>query len=154
LAAGASTRTPRPELRERVLASVSALGHQRGTELQPRQNEVEQSGSGLPRGPRLQPRRDSFAWSDARAWLPAAALLVIAAGLGAYSLSLRSRLDSLESRLNDASRAAADARAALASARVEAAGVQRTMAVLAAPDMARIDLAGQAVAPAARARAF
>jgi anti-sigma-K factor RskA len=33
-------------------------------------------------------------------------------------------------------------------------GVQRTMAVLAAPDMARFDLTGQQVAPAARARAF
>ncbi len=60
------------------------------------------------------------------AWLAAAAALAIAAGLAVYALQLQRRMG-------------AD---------------QLTAAVLAAPDLVRIDLAGQSVAPAASARAF
>jgi len=59
-------------------------------------------------------------------WLPIAALLVLAVGAGAYALRLQARLDKATT----------------------------AMAVLAAPDLARIDLAGQPVAPAASARAL
>jgi hypothetical protein len=59
-------------------------------------------------------------------WLAAAAAIALAAALGAYALQLR-----------------------------RDAGADRiTAAVLAAPDLVRIDLAGQAAAPSASARAF
>ena len=92
-------RTPRPELRERVLRSVPHLIHDK---------------------PSRVPGRIVLRW------LPVAAALALALGLGVYALVLQSRL--------------ADAQSALA--------------VLVAPDVARIDLAGQPVAPLARARAL
>ena len=130
LAAGAPQRTPPAALRERVL-SVANVG----------------------RVPLDRPT-SRFSWTDPRAWFPAAALLAVAVGLGAYAWTLQARIGSLEARLDVALREAQVSRTALASAQTAAMGVQRTMAVLAAPDMARIDLAGQGLAPAARARAF
>jgi anti-sigma-K factor RskA len=99
LARSVPQRTPRPELRERVLRSVPNLIHDKPSKV---------------------PGRTVLKW------LPVAAALVLALGLGVYALVLQSRL--------------ADAQSALA--------------VLVAPDVARIDLAGQPVAPLARARAL
>jgi anti-sigma-K factor RskA len=92
-------RTPRPELRQRVLQSLPNVVHDK---------------------PSPVPGRTVLRW------LPVAAALALALGLGVYALVLQSRL--------------ADAQSALA--------------VLVAPDVARIDLAGQPVAPLARARAL
>jgi anti-sigma-K factor RskA len=92
-------RTPRPELRERVLRSIPNLIHDKPSRVRGR---------------------------TVLRWLPVAAALALALGLGVYALILQSRL--------------ADAQSALA--------------VLVAPDVARIDLAGQSVAPLARARAL
>ena len=92
-------RTPRPELREKVLRSIPNLVHDK---------------------PSRMPGRTVLKW------LPVAAALALALGLGVYALVLQSRL--------------VDAQSALA--------------VLVAPDVARIDLAGQPVAPLARARAL
>ena len=66
-------------------------------------------------------------------WLPLAAAIVIAVGAGVYAVSLQRQMGDLQARFEQA---------------------QATTAVLAAPDLARIDLQGQAVAPDARARAL
>jgi anti-sigma-K factor RskA len=71
-------------------------------------------------------------------WLAAA--LTLAVALGAYALHLRGRIATFETDLRDAQRAAA--------------GAQSAVAVLTAPDVTRVDLAGQPAAPTAAARAF
>ncbi len=87
-------------------------------------------------------------------WLAAAASLVLAFGLTIYTGQLRSRISVLEDDLRDA-RARADAtERQMADAQRTAAGAQTAVSVLTAPDVARIDLAGQTVAPKASARAF
>ncbi len=87
-------------------------------------------------------------------WLPIAASLVLAAGLGAYALQLRARVSTLESELRDATLRASATEGQLAEARRAAFQAQSSVAVLGAPDLARIDLAGQPAAPRAAARAF
>ena len=99
LARSVPQRTPRPELRERVLRSFPNVLHDKPSVVSPR---------------------------SVLRWLPVAAALALALGLGVYALLLQGRL--------------ADAQSALA--------------VLVAPDVARIDLAGQPAAPLARARAL
>jgi anti-sigma-K factor RskA len=87
-------------------------------------------------------------------WLSAAALLVVAVGLGAYTGALRQRIVGLELQLHDAV-----ARLDRSEREVEAAtralnSAQVRMAVLTAPDLARVDLSGQPPAPRAAGRAF
>jgi anti-sigma-K factor RskA len=71
--------------------------------------------------------------SAALVWLPLAAAIVIAIGAGVYALRLQRQMGELQARFDQA---------------------QATTAVLAAPDLARIDLQGQPAAPDARARAL
>jgi anti-sigma-K factor RskA len=66
-------------------------------------------------------------------WLPLAAAIVIAVGAGVYAMRLHRQIGELQAQFDQA---------------------QATTAVLAAPDLARIDLQGQQVAPGARARAL
>ena len=66
-------------------------------------------------------------------WLPLAAAIVIAIGAAVYVARLQRQMGELQARFDQA---------------------QATTAVLAAPDLARIDLQGQPVAPDARARAL
>ena len=66
-------------------------------------------------------------------WLPVAAAIVIAIGAGIYVARLQRQISDLQTRFDQA---------------------QAMTAVLAAPDLARIDLQGQATAPDARARAL
>jgi hypothetical protein len=89
-------------------------------------------------------------------WLLAtAASLVLAAGLGLYTSQLRARIGNLENDLRDARARASAAEQRAADAQQTASGARIAVAVLTAPDVARIDLAGQApVAPGASARAF
>lgn len=89
-------------------------------------------------------------------WLLAtAASVVLATGLGIYTSQLRGRIGTLEGELRDARSRAAAAEQRAIDAQQAAAGTRMTVAVLTAPDVARIDLAGQApVAPRASARAF
>ncbi len=87
-------------------------------------------------------------------WLAAAASLVLAFGLTIYTGQLRSRISVLEDELRDA-RARADAtERQLADAQRTAAGALTSVSVLTSPDVARVDLAGQTIAPKASARAF
>ena len=99
LALGVPQRTPRRELRDRILGSLPNPVHDKPA-----------------------PRKGALVLR----WLPAAAALALAFGFGIYALVLQSRLTEAQSAL----------------------------AVLVAPDVARIDLAGQPVAPLARARAL
>jgi anti-sigma-K factor RskA len=83
-----------------------------------------------------------------------AASLVLAVALGGYAAQLRGRITALEARLRDTVLRADTNERLVADARRSALESQRTVLVLAAPDLARIDLAGQAAAPQASARAF
>jgi anti-sigma-K factor RskA len=87
-------------------------------------------------------------------WLAAVAAAVLAIALGAYAAQLRGRVSLLETRLREATLRAETSGRQMAEARRTAFEAQSSVAVLAAPDLARIDLAGQPVAPSAAARAF
>lgn len=87
-------------------------------------------------------------------WLAAAASVVLAVGLAAYASQLRGRVSTLEAALSEASQRATVSERLVADARRDAGEARTTLAVLVAPDLARIDLQGQAVAPRASARAF
>jgi anti-sigma-K factor RskA len=122
---------PPPVLRRRVLAAVGV--------------DAAYGAAAAPGA------RRSFATA---AWLSAAALLVMALGLGAYSVSLRSRVSGLEVRLREAMTRLDRTEQQLASATRDADRAQVRLAVLTAPDMKQVDLAGQPSAPRAAGRAF
>ena len=93
-------------------------------------------GAGLQTRPL--PRPHLYVLHDRKAppplvWLPLAAAIVIAVGAGIYALRLQRQVGDLQARFDQA---------------------QATTAVLGAPDLARIDLQGETVAPSARARAL
>jgi hypothetical protein len=81
-------------------------------------------------------------------------MLLLTLGIGAYAVRLQTRVEDLEARLDAALVQAATADQLVADSRRVAAELQSAMGVLAAPDLARIDLAGQPAAPGARARAL
>jgi len=83
-----------------------------------------------------------------------AASLTLAIGLGAYAADLHHQIGELEVRLRETMLRANASELAIADARRTAAEAESQIAVLAAPDLARVDLAGQPVAPRAAARAF
>jgi anti-sigma-K factor RskA len=132
LAHAVPRRTPPPALRERVLSSIGAGAQGRAIGVHPAR----------------------LSWTDARVWLPIAAAFVIAAGSALYALQLRVRVVELETRLDVTTRQIAAAQLRVADAQRVALEAQSAMAVLAAPDLARIELKGQAAAPQATARAL
>jgi len=87
-------------------------------------------------------------------WLALAASLVAAVALGGYALQLRGRVTSLEGQLRETGLRAEATEHQVDDLRRAALDARTTMAVLAAPDVARIDLAGQPAASSASARAF
>lgn len=88
------------------------------------------------------------------AWLQIAAMLVIGAGVFFYAQRMQTRVSNLEAQLQQAQTLVAAAERQTLEARNVAFRAQSAMGVFAAPDVARIDLAGQPVAQAARARAL
>ena len=128
LARSIPQRTPRPEVRARVLAGISL-----------------DEPAAVP---------EALRRSTVPNWLPLAASILLAAVLGAYAVALHGRISDLEVRVNDAERRASAAEGETLQARRAADTAQSAMAVLAAPDLVRIDLAGQPVAPQATARAL
>ena len=139
LARAVPERSPSPALRDRVLTSITG------------------SPAAAPSRPAVEMRpgpRAKAVWTDVRVWLPLAAMLVLAIGAGVYAAQLQVRVADLEARLDSAIQQAVSADRAMADARRVADEAQSAMTVLAAPDLARIDLAGQAAAPQARARAL
>ena len=161
---------PSPALRARVLASVGAAtapevrltASARATaslaEAETRRRKPDATTGRVP--VRLKP--DATTVPDTtivRAhtfvpWLAAAASLALAVGLGVYAAQLRTRVGDLEVRLREATLRADAGDRQIADARRTAADAQSQVAVLSAPDLARIDLAGQPAAPQAAARAF
>jgi anti-sigma-K factor RskA len=124
---------PPPALRDRVLRSVAGGA--------PEPSRVPAAGA---RGiPRAAPR-----------WLALAASLALAVGLGVYAVALRARVGALEADLRQATLRAEATESRLAEASRSAATAQSSVAVLTAPDLARVDLAGQPSAPRASARAY
>ena len=87
-------------------------------------------------------------------WLAAAASVALAVALGGYAAQLRGRVTGLEARRREATVRAEAGERQVADAQRIAFEAQSVAAVLAAPDLARIDLAGQPAAPGASARAF
>lgn len=87
-------------------------------------------------------------------WLAAAAALIVAIGTGMYALQLRNRVEEAEARAFAAGREVGEMRRVLDRSQEETRVVRMQAAVLIAPDMARVDLAGQPTAPKATARAF
>lgn len=128
LARGVPGRTPRPELRDRVLQGFSSAGS-------------------------IAPIRSRRVISI-QSWMPLAASLVLTAAVGVYAARLQTRVNDLESRLDEAILQASTAERGMAAAQRVATELQSSMGVLAAPDLVRIDLAGQPTAPRANARAL
>jgi anti-sigma-K factor RskA len=122
---------PPPALRDRVLAAAGA----------DRRHAIPTP---------VRPGR-SFVWGG---WQSAAAMLVVAIGLGAYTVTLRQRLTGLEVALRGAIARLDRSERQLASATRDAERAQVRLAVLTAPDMKQVELAGQAPAPRATGRAF
>jgi heme exporter protein D len=88
-------------------------------------------------------------------WLATAASLALVAGLTIYTAQLRTRITDLESELRDTRARADAAQQQTVDAQRTATGAQTAVAILTAPDVARVDLAGQQpVSPSASARAF
>ena len=96
-------------------------------------------------------RRSSAAYIP---WLAAAASVVLSVGLTIYAGQLRSRISTLEVELRDARQRADASERLMADAQRTATDAQASVAILTAPDVARVDLTGQPVAPNASARAF
>jgi anti-sigma-K factor RskA len=120
---------PPAALRARVLQAATATGHREADVVRPRS-----------------PRR-------LLGFLSAAAALV-ALALGVYAASLQQRIRVLEAELRSASARAADVQRQLVQYKVASDTASQVRAILAAPDLRRIDLAGQKAAPGAVGRAF
>src|SRR5262245_19950603 len=138
---------PPIDLRNRVLAAAVRdverdvrVVDSRADRIQASSGTRSSSLPGLPGLPGLLP------------WLLAAASLVLAAGLGVYALQLRGRIDALDSDLQAALESASNFRRQLIEVEQTATRAQQVAAVIAAPDLARIDLVGQKTAPNAAAR--
>jgi anti-sigma-K factor RskA len=137
LAQAAPQVNPSASLRERTLAAAGLAG-----------------GPGLGPGPAGARSASAAGWSARTPWLAFAASVSLAVGLGVYVLQLRERITTLEARLREAVLRAEAGERQFADARRVLADAQSRIAVMAAPDVARVDLAGRAAAPSAAARVF
>ncbi len=135
LPAAAPLVDPPAALRARVMAA--ATGRQSGSRV-------------VAMTPRPPARTSVFS----AGWLSAAALLVVSLGLGGYSLSLRQRIAGLEADLRDAVARLDRSEQQVAVATRSVASAEARMAVLTAPDLRQVNLAGQTIAPRASGRAF
>jgi len=99
-------------------------------------------------------RRPSRAPARIAPWLAAAAMLLITAGMAMYVTTLHRRIRTLERELASALLRVDDGERRVTVALRAAAAAEAPLAILTAPDVRRVDLAGQPAAPAASARAF
>jgi anti-sigma-K factor RskA len=136
----------RPELEPPILQGLAQVVPQFEPPLTLRARVLQSAA------PKAQPR--SVLARPALWRLATAAALALAAGLTLYTAQLRSRITTLEGELRDTQVRADAADQRVADAQRAAAGAQTSVAVLTAPDVARVDLAGQPAAPQASARAF
>ena len=135
--------SPRPELRSRVLTAVGATT--------PMRQVVAAPAAPAPRARSTGPA----------VWLPYAAVLALAAGFAMYAWDQRNQVRDMSARLEQAAAGVRESQRDLAAARRQVTDMQRRAAearaaidVLTAPDLVRIDLAGQAGARQASARAL
>jgi anti-sigma-K factor RskA len=87
-------------------------------------------------------------------WLAAAAALLLASGLGLWALQLRTSLEAMNARVDRAEAEVVRIQRTLDGSQAQARTLQAKADVLFAPDLLRVDLAGQPVAPGSSARAF
>ncbi|MFN8058425.1 MAG: anti-sigma factor [Vicinamibacterales bacterium] len=147
---------PPASLRARVLGAVTSVAPPQSSHGRREETSSDSTPGVVPFAPI--PTGGARTWP---AWLAAAAALVIAAGLGSYTMRLRSQVDDLQTALTDSNARVSSAEARVTSAESSVARLQQTVvqaearsAVLTAPDTASIVLLGQKVSPAARARAY
>jgi anti-sigma-K factor RskA len=146
---------PPASLRARVLTSVT--GKNFGPAVVPFEAAapaVSRQQPAPPAQPATVVRIDRPGASPWIGWLAAAAALLVAIGTGMYALQLRNRVEEAEARAFAAGREVGEMRRVLDRSQEETRVVRMQAAVLIAPDMARVDLAGQPNAPKATARAF
>ncbi len=141
---------PPAQLRARVLSSVTGKRFSAAV--------VPIAAAPAPSATATATVRPVRAWPG---WLAAAAAFVLAVGVGAYALQLRGRVDQAREQLANANTRATKAerdlvsiQQALGNAEAQTRTLRLEAAVLIAPDMTKVDLAGQPVAPSAAARAF
>lgn len=137
LAQAAPQVNPPASLRERTLAATG-LAEGPGLEAEPARARSVSAAGGAARTP----------------WFAFAASVALAVGLSVYVLQLRERIATLEVRLREAVLRADAGERQFADARRVLADAQSRIAVMAAPDVARVNLAGRAAAPSAAARVF
>jgi hypothetical protein len=140
--------TPSSFARARLLSTIQGTGTA-GT----RSSSVPEATADKP------PRASAAASAKAdgariAAWLAVAASLVLAAFLGWDGVRLRGRIAELTTELAQARAAVAATESRMAILQRSADRNQSALAVLTAPDVARIDLAGQPDAPQASGRAY
>jgi anti-sigma-K factor RskA len=133
---------PPPALRERVLAAAAGQG---------RAWPPPRASGGRATAPISRPGGPvvGSSWG----WLAAAASVLLALGLGLYVWQLRDRLTDVERRLDEATARAAASETQVAALQRAAVDVRTAALVIGAPDLLRVDLAGQG-GSAAKARAF
>jgi anti-sigma-K factor RskA len=136
--------SPPADLRARVLRAATG---QPPAESSRDQVPTAHAASPLTEAPRHAP----LAWP---AWVAAAASIAVALGLGSYTVRLKQDVSTLQARLDAATSRLAGAESSVARMERAVSEAQSQTAVLSAPDLAQVALAGQPAAPAARARAF
>jgi len=142
---GVTQVDPASALRQRVLAAVGAKTAPKVVAASARPRAVTAPASADA------PAHGRGFWAG---WLSAAAMALVAAGAGIYAANLKSQLDDVELRLVDAvvKLQASEDRVAAASAQVTA--IRASLALVTAPDVLDLRLAGQRPSPRANGRAF
>lgn len=87
-------------------------------------------------------------------WVAAAASIAVAVSFSSQASSTRSRMEAVEAELRQAVTRLQDSQQQLQASVRETDTVRASLALLSAPDSVELRLAGQAVAPGARGRAF
>lgn len=145
LGLAADSVTPPASLRQRTLAAATRQGRERDV--------VSSAPTGSPvdalSRPAVTSRSPGSGW---RALL--AASVALALGLGTYAVMLRSQVQDLRELLAQSASQSNRLREELAAARVDRSRLTRTVNVLSAPDVLRVDLRGQSGASASGGRAF
>jgi hypothetical protein len=141
------TDDERPELEPPILQGLAQVVPQVDPPFELRARVLTVASSRTPAAVRSSPA--PVGW-----WLATAAGLALAAGLGIYTAQLRSQIVSLEAELRDTRARADAAQQQMAEVQRTSADAQTALAILTAPDVARVDLAGQPASPNASGRAF
>ena len=143
--AGQSLETPSTFARTRLLSTIRGESTSAATQT----TAAAVNTGGVEVGDQNEARGARIA-----SWLAIAAALVLAAFLGWDGVRLRGRIADLTRELDQARAAVAASESRMAMIQRSADRTQSALAVLTAPDVARIDLAGQPGAPQASGRAY